>query len=237
MSEPTTSSKLAEIIRRRQTWKVLADPKSPIEYPAATIKACDSKVKQCLETSGWAPFHYDRGVDGIAEPWRAHVLDVKTCRQLAIGFPNLFDDVKPSNKLPGMLAACGSLVLVTWSPQFSLNAVANNDADVVSSSDDMSAEKKRQIDEEHLAATAAMTQNFLLLLTAEGLGSYWSSGGQLGSAKAFEMLGIKPGQRLSAAVFVEYPNGEGEVTDRIAGKNRDRRSSFTMWLSEPKLRS
>ena len=237
MTESMNTDGLSEIIRRRQTWKVLADPQAPIEYPAETMATCDAKVKRCLETSGWAPFHYDRGVGGIAEPWRAHFLDAKTCRQLATEFHQRFEDVKPSNKLPGMLAACGSLVLVTWLPQFCSNADVESEQEIAKANDNVSSEKKRQIDEEHLAATSAMIQNFLLLLTADGLGSYWSSGGQLGSSTAFEMLGIDSGQRLAAAVFVEYSNGEANTTDRISGKNRDRRSPFNMWFSEPKLRS
>jgi nitroreductase len=215
---------LAKIMRERQTCKVLGDPLEPVKFSQQTLDDCNAIVKEAIANAGWAPFHYDRGVDGIAEPWRAHFLGEKSCRHIAREFSNWFVDVKPTNKLPAMLSACGSLVLVTWLPQFRGDAKANGE--------ELPPEKRAQVDDEHLSATAAMIQNLLLLLTAGGLGTYWSSGGQLGSQTAFDQLGISLQERLAGAIFVEYPNGSGPVVERVAGKNRSRRSAAGKWLTE-----
>lgn len=213
---------VSEVVRNRQTWKVLADPAKGISFSSDTIVQQNSIVKQAILDAGMAPFHYDRGVDGVAEPWRVHFLDMATCRQIAVGLPRWFD-LKPSNKLSAMLSACGCLVLVTWLPQF---------RGQLSPATEISADKKTEIDDEHLAASAALTQNLLTILTAAEMGTYWSSGGQLGSREMFERLGIDPLERLIAAVFVEYPGGSGEITERLPGKNRGLRSSADRWFSE-----
>ena len=215
---------LASVTRERQTWKVLGDPNDPITFSPQTLSECNALVKEAIASAGWAPFHYNRNVDGIAEPWRVHFLSVKTCRYVAKEFFHWFDDVKPSNKLPAMLSACGALVLVTWLPQFRDESQAETD--------EITPDKKLQVDDEHLSATAAMIQNLLLLLTTAGLGTYWSSGGQLGSQRAFEQLGISPQERLAGAIFVEFPGGTGPVLERLAGKNRTHRSAVEKWLSE-----
>lgn len=217
------AGELANIMRQRQTWKVLGDPNEPITFPQKTLSDCNAMVKEAIAAAGWAPFHYDRSVNGVAEPWRVHFLGVETCRHVAREFFHWFDDVKPSNKLPAMLSACGALVLVTWIPQFRDDAQIN--------ADEITPDKKIQVDDEHLSATAAMIQNLLLLLTALELGTYWSSGGQLGSQHAFEQLGISPQERLAGAIFVEFPNGSGPVLERLAGKNRTHRSAVEKWLS------
>ena len=221
------SANISEIIRKRQTWKVLGDPRDPVIFPEGVVAENNEIVKQAIATAGWAPFHYDRNVDTTPEPWRAYLIDASNCREIAKQFSNWFDNVKPNNKLPPMLAACGAVVLVTWIPQF-----RNLAADVEI---EETPEKQRLIDDEHLAATAAFVQNLLLVLTAEGLGTYWSSGGQLGSPPMFDRLGISQQECLVAAVFVEYPNGNGPVKERIAGKHRERRSPMEKWFSVPTM--
>ncbi len=156
-------AQIAKTIRERQTWKVLGDINEPIAFPESTIENCNAMVKRAIGHAGWAPFHYDRGVDGVAEPWRVHFLGVETCRHLAREFPNWVDDLKPSNKLPAMLSACGAVVLVTWLPQFR--------GEALSTDGELPPAKKCQVDDEHLCATAAMIQNLLLLLTADGSGN------------------------------------------------------------------
>ena len=37
-------------------------------------------------------------------------------------------------------------------------------------------------------------------------------------------------EKLIAAVFVEYPDGDGPIKERIAGKNRDRRKPVENWF-------
>ncbi len=208
---------IAKTIRDRKTEKVLAKIESPVSFPSP-VDQLDSLVRNAIHESSWAPFHYDRKIDSIAEPWRYHVVWHNECRTIAKNFFGWHPDAKPSNKLPAMLAACGALVLITWIPQ---------------KAEDESKAKTRQVNEEHLMAAAAATQNLLLLLTASGLGSYWSSGGQFRESQMFERLGIGENERLMAAVFVDYSCHQSManqndqalgILDRISGKNRERRS-------------
>ena len=125
-----------------------------------------------------------------------------------------------------MLSACGALVLINWLPQFAS-----------SESSEHTPKKQQQIDEEHLAATAVATQNFLLALTAKGLGTYWSSGGFFRTPKMFDKLGIDSSEKLLSAIFVDYGTEftNGAVTQRIAGKHRDARANFSKWTREVTL--
>ena len=202
-------------IRNRQTRKVLATDTTQPLIDLQSISKMDKKVKQCIDVAGWAPFHYDRRLDGIAEPWRCALLLHDACRKLAVDFNDLFENVKPTNKIPKMLMACGALVLVNWIPE-----------------EDNSNEKIKQINEEHLAATAAVTQNLILALEARGFGTYWSSGGILGSPTFNEKFEIDPRARLIAALFVNYPGlYSPDSCEIIGGKNRTKRSSWTNWTN------
>lgn len=215
-------NQVTNIIRARRTFKVIGDPVSPVTFSNEALKQYDAIVGESIETAGLAPFHYDRGVEQIAEPWRVHLLSAQKCREVAAGLPG-WCELKPNNKLPAMLSACGCVVLVTWLPQFRENQTAVTD---------IAFEKQIEIDDEHLAATSALVQNLLLLLTAAELGTYWSSGGQLGSSEVFQRLKIPVTERLLAAVFVEYPCDGGEVLERLPGKNHELRSPVSRWLRQ-----
>ncbi|MCH2182726.1 MAG: nitroreductase family protein [Mariniblastus sp.] len=209
---------VADVMEQRQTWKVLADPKQPLDLPGDLTDRCNSIVRDAVRHSGWAPFHYARKHQGLVEPWRFHVVHADACRKLAVRIPEWFTDVKPTNKLPAMLAACGALVLVNWLPQFD---------------EQQAKEKQVLVNEEHLAAASAAVQNLLLLLTAAGLGTYWSSGGFFRDPLMASKLGIDPAEKLLAAVFVDYLPGRADPSiERIPGKHRDARSPRTEWMRE-----
>ena len=209
---------LSEVIEQRQTWKVLAEPGQPLELPSDLTDRCHSIVRDAVRLSGWAPFHYARNHEGIVEPWRFHIVYTDACRDISKRLPEWFEDVKPTNKLPAMLAACGALVLVNWLPQFDAQQAT---------------EKQEQVNEEHLAAAAAAVQNLLLLLTAAGLGTYWSSGGFFRKPQMASRLGMDPAEKLLAAVFVDYlPGGQEPSIERIPGKHRESRSDQTAWMRE-----
>lgn len=203
---------LTRTIRQRRTRKVLAK-NGPIRFLNGDIPSTNELVLDAIATAGSAPFHYDRKFKGIAEPWRFHVIWHEPCRILAQRIPEWFADIRPGNKLPAMLNACGALVLVTWLPQFDGG---------------QSDEKKLQINEEHLAATAAAIQNLLLLLTSAGLGSYWSSGGFFRSSTMFAKLGMDLSERLLGAVFVDYGAMDADV-EIVDGKQRENRSDSSKW--------
>lgn len=232
---PLSASQLAQLIQSRVTLKVLGSVDSPVAISAESAATNRPKVLDAVRAAGWAPFHYDRAHDGIAEPWRAHVLWHQDCRKIAANFHQWFEGVKPSNKLPQMLSACGALVLVTWIPQF-LSTGSTDEPNPQGAATE-TPEKQRQVDEEHLAAASATVQNLMLLLSADSMGTYWSSGGTFRTAAMFERLGIPSCERLLAAVFVEFPETTAQPLERLAGKQRANRSKTHQWMREIELSS
>jgi nitroreductase len=117
------------------------------------------------------------------------------------------------------------MVLVTWLPETS----ATNE--LIPSSEMV--EKIVARNEEHLAAASSMVQNLLLMLTAHGMGNYWSSGGRFRGKEMFEYLNIPNTERLLAAVFIEYPEElalNPDYKERKPGAQRGNRSH--QWFRE-----
>lgn len=222
MSDKSTPETMETIIRNRKTEKVLCDIEAHRPVPADVAERNREIVLQAIKTAGWAPFHYPRKVDGLAEPWRAHVLWHEEAMQAAV---YLRDELNVTTKGPRLAAACSALVLVTWLPEFyDLESQHASKLD-----------REAQIarDEEHLAAASAMVQNLLLMLTAHGMGNYWSSGGKLRGPEIFDYLGIPKQERLLAAVFIEYPEMMDDSKERKAGSQRNNRSE--KWIREVTL--
>ncbi|WP_436716317.1 nitroreductase family protein [Roseiconus lacunae] len=203
-------------IEKRKTLKVLGDLGSPVEINTTVAQNNDASIREALRTAGMAPFHYDRAIDSIAEPWRAHLLFHRNCRQVAELLEQWTPPGLSAGKLPAMFSACGAAILVTWLPQFR--------------SGSESKPEQIDVDDEHLAAASAMVQNLLLLLTAKGMGTYWSSGGVLKQTGVSAHLGVNEGEKLLAVVFVEYPETQTLEIDRKPGKHRDSRSDG--WIRE-----
>ena len=74
MDDTTTPTIIENIIRSRKTEKVLCDVDAYTPVPPDLAAHNREIILESIKTAGWAPFHYPRKVDGIAEPWRAHVL-------------------------------------------------------------------------------------------------------------------------------------------------------------------
>ena len=80
-----------------------------------------------------------------------------------------------------------------------------------------------------------MVQNLLLMLTAHGMGTYWSSGGRLRKPEMFDYLGIPSNERFLAGLFIEYPEMMDDTKERKPGSHRDKRSGD--WVREVVLQS
>jgi hypothetical protein len=214
---------VSKVIQSRVTEKVICDLGAGPDVVSAEIENQNRKrVLESIETAGWAPFHYSRGIDGVAEPWRAHILWRQKARDAA---QFMQETLQVKTKEPRLAAACSALVLVTWLPETSAPD------DLIPSSDVV--QKIVTRNEEHLAATASMVQSFLLMLTAHGMGNYWSSGGRFRGAEMFEYLNIPKTERLLAAVFIEYPEEIGlnpDTKERKPGALRNNRSQ--KWFRE-----
>lgn len=213
-------------VRQRRTFKVIGDSDWPVQISDDLAQRYRRQVLESIRSADAAPFHYDRSCDNIAQPWRVTVLWHETCQKIAAQFYDWFDDVKPGNKLPSMLNACGAVVLVSWLPQFETAAPPAGD---------IAAQKQILIDQEHLAATSAYVQNLLLMLTAANMGTYWSSGGQFRQRSMMDRLEMDPPQQLLAAVFVEFPLTNSDEVTRLPGKLAGQRADADRWMKIHKL--
>ncbi|MEM9135826.1 MAG: nitroreductase family protein [Cyanobacteria bacterium P01_F01_bin.42] len=222
MTKISTPETVASIICSRKTEKVLLEVDAATPVPEALATRNRKVVLDAIKTAGWAPFHYSRQVDKIAEPWRTYILWDQQVQKAAL---YLRDQLNVKSKEPRLAAACSALVLVTWLPEF-----YDPDAQAASK---LSREDQITHDEEHLAAASAMVQNLLLMLTAHGMGNYWSSGGRFRSPEMFDYLGIPASERLLAAVFIEYPEMMHDSKARKPGSQRKNRSDA--WIHEVSL--
>lgn len=206
---------VARIIQRRRTTKVFAADGSPLAIDPAVAGEFDARLRRSVEVAGWAPFHFDRAEDGLPEPWRAHILWHTACRRLAQALPELVD-VPPKNRQQALLNGCGALVLVTWLP---VSGLADPG-------------RQRMVNEEHLAAAAAMAENLLLMLEAGGMENYWASAGLLAAPPVRKYLALPDNQEIIAAIYAGYPRHSGAAVELASGKNRAVRSPFSAWTQE-----
>lgn len=194
--------------RDRKTVKLLGDP----AVPASAHGLDRAVIEDLVEAAGWAPFHrpaYCAREEGspIVEPWRFSMLDAAGCRRL---LSRLGEIPKPPGKIANMLAVADAMLLVTWLPEPSENGWEANEFNM-----------------EHIAAGSAAIQTLLLAATERGIDSYWSSGGCLGTAPAFEMLGVEATDVLLGAIFLFPKAAEG--VEAAPGKMREKRSSSSTW--------
>lgn len=210
---------LAKIIRARKTEKILSELDQTTAITDASHQDKQQHILDALATAGWAPFHYPRNIDDIAEPWRAHIVWQPQAQKAA---QHMVEQLGITTKEPKLTAACDALVLITWLPEF--------DHPEPCSFSQIQSEKIIARNHEHIAAGSAMVQNFLLMLTAHNMANYWSSGGCLGGDAMFEYFKITPQERLLAAVFIEFAGDADSNTakERKAGAHRDRRG--TDWI-------
>ena len=219
MTEDQLAEQLAKTVRVRKTEKVMCEVEAHQSVPDEIAARNQQLILDAIKTAGWAPFHYPRNVDGIAEPWRVHVLWHEEAGKAAA---HLRDGLGVTSKEPRLAAGCNALLVVTWLPEFYDEDSQNNSR--------LAREDQVKRDEEHLAATSAMVQNLLLLLTAHEMGTYWSSGGKFRDPEMFEFLGVPQNERFLAGLFVEYPEMKNESKERKAGAHREKRCED--WIRE-----
>ncbi len=225
MFTPEDLQTVTRVVRQRRTFKVMGNSDAPVQIDPQSAEKNRAILLESVKSADSAPFHYDRQCDNVPQPWRVNILWHESCQKVASNFYQWFDDVKPGNKLPSMLSACGACVLVSWLPQFS-NSISEDAA-----SETIPKAKQIQIDQEHLAAASAYVQNLMLLLTAANMGTYWSSGGQFRTRAMMDRLSMAAPQQLLAAVFVEFPDTNSDEIQRVPGKLAQARSSPDRWMN------
>lgn len=213
---------ISQVMQTRKTVKALGNINKLIPAP----EDFPQKVQNAMTLAGWAPFHYpahsthlDRMMSSPV-PWRFYSLNQKNCLRLArsiMSSPELETD--ESSKIIRLLATCGALVMVTWLPEPDESTRASDPA------------RRVHIDEEHLAAAGAATQNLLLAAKAQGVDSYWSSGGVLKDWECFDMCGIPVKEKLLGAIFMFPEQLKDKGIDIRKGGLRDRRGSPNEWMN------
>lgn len=213
-------------IKNRKTQKVLVDAPWPIEIDS---EALASTINELLDLAAFAPYH--RKCDEIymqkehlnsSVPWRAHVLDTKTCRQLieVIDKHNI-----QTGKIKNMLSAADALIMMTWLPDVA-EEIAERKMEALPFDGSL-----RNM--EHIAATAAAIQNILIGATAREIPSYWSTGGQLRFLPLRDMLGISLEEVLLGALFLFPSDSASQPGKIIAGSLREEgkeKSSWSRWV-------
>lgn len=204
-------NKIAEVIRQRQTSKVLGD----IDQPLSPSGLGKDEIDAWLQAAGNAPFHYQaerlhREKLTSQVPWRMYKLDAKTCRDL---LSQLSKSAPEAGKILNMLAACDALILATWTPD--------------QCADDQLMFEGTERNMEHIAAASAAVQNLMLLATNAGYRTYWSSGGILRTPQIFSRFDIPDCEILLGAIFI-YPNDVG-TSEIKEGKLKDARGTIDDW--------
>lgn len=207
-----------EAIRARKTLKLRANPDSPLNLTRGDDFR--ATIEELIDLAGQAPFHYEspekqrtKSLKG-SEPWRFHAIDGANCRSL---LKALIDEkpVKSSDGIKQMLAAADALILGTWIPEKSRRKGHKYYPNVKNM--------------EHIAATGAAIQNFLLAATNRGINAYWSSGGCLRKPKVFKHLGIPKHEILLGAIFL-FPEDYPDSVQIKTGKNVDNRGEISDYM-------
>ena len=202
---------IAQIMRKRQTSKVLGDIDRPLEPTGLD----SDEIDQWLEAAGNAPFHYQaerihREKLSSQVPWRMYKLDANACRGVLL---ELKQSTPEAGKILNMLAACDALLLATWTPD--------------SCDDDQMMFEGTERNMEHIAAASAAVQNLMLMATDAGYRTYWSSGGVLRADDIFNRFDIPLCEILLGAIFI-YPQDVG-TSEIKEGKLKDVRGEVEDW--------
>lgn len=194
----------SDIIARRVTTKVLADPERPRPTPDGSERPL---LRSMMEAGHRAPHHFpcheSHRVEGSTSPvpWRFYALDGAACRALRTLVAGIEGSIETTMKL---LGGTDGLIVVTWLPE------PRTAPDVPAEGSLFDGTRRNM---EHVAAASAAVQNMLLVATEEGRGSFWSSGGPiLLSDTVRELLGIPAGEVVLAAVYLAPDDTSGVDT-------------------------
>ena len=242
------SDTLARVIRERRTAKLMSDPaRRAAEHDGDWTEAHRAALETMIDHAGAAPFHrraheatHRQGSTGSPVPWRFHVLGRADCRCLvdvlerrAGARPDSEWSRAWQSKIGAMLCACGALVQATWLPDPSGatgDEASNDGATNDGATNEGAAESEAAFtlgNVEHVAAASAAVQNLLLLATARGWRSYWSSGGILRHEELLALLGIGAEERLLGSIFLAPP--EMPCERLVRGGLREERGGADGW--------
>lgn len=160
------------------------------------------EISELLELATRAPNHH------LTEPWRFTVLAgeglERFARVIAADAAEGADD-SPEDLMDLARRKAGRAPVV-----IAVSCVPSDDEKVV--------------EQEELASVAMALQNLLLAAYAKGLGAMLRTGGYAYHPSVSEELGLQEGEKVVGFVFLGYPAGDREKTDRTPV------SELTRWL-------
>ena len=162
------------------------------------------EIAELLELAVRAPNHHR------TEPWRFHVLAGAERERLArvIEADAIDAGAEPER------ARADARTKVDRAPVIVVFTVAPSDDPKV-------------VEQEEVASVAMAMQNFLLGAYAKGLGAMLRTGTAAYHPSVNEHLGLEPDERVVGFVYLGYPAGERDTTERVPSSERTRWSGFS----------
>lgn len=167
-------------------------------------KIPDETVKELLELAHWAPTH------GRTEPWQFHVYTGAALKQFGLDHGELYWNNTPEETR--MAATKEKLE----------NNINNVSHLVVCAMKRGTNEKIPQLEE--IAAAAAAIQNILLGATAQGIASFWNTGGMTLKPAMKQYLGLGNEDLVLGLIFLGYTDEPVKV-----GVRNTHHSEKTIW--------
>jgi nitroreductase len=179
---------LAEVIRTRRGVSVFTD--QPVD-PALVL--------ELLETAVWAPNHH------ITEPWRfAFLSGDAVARYAAVRRDMALDMCALEDEGARRQVGDGTYKKFVCIPAY-LAIIMKASSDPETFEDDF-------------AATAALTQNFLLLAWERGLGTFWKT--FKNDRRLRDLLNLADDERVVGWLHLGYPSGTTPSTSRTPASER-----------------
>lgn len=152
-----------------------------------------AEITELLECAVRAPTHY------LTQPWRFHVLTGEALEGLAQAIADEQVDSSGAGRDEALeqartkVSRAPVVIVVTCEPQTDREGV---------------------VELEEVVATAMALQNLLLAAYAKGLGAMLRTGAVAYHAAIRERLGLGEGERVVGMVYLGYPSGERQKTER-----------------------
>jgi len=148
----------------------------------------DAQIRELIELATWAPNHR------LTEPWRFTVLRGTVRERLGDLWARAVTTDLPLSGQAREDAMQREASKTLRAPVLVV-ASTRTDADPI-------------VAEEDFAATAAAVQNLLLAAAGRGLGAMWRTGDMAHNPAVKEFLGLEPGDRIVAFVYLGRMSGE-----------------------------
>jgi nitroreductase len=152
-----------------------------------TRKVHKEQVEAMLDAANWAPTH------GHTEPWRFKVFSGKKLCELMNLMAEIYRETTPAEKF-----------IESKYRRYADRAEKTSFVIAVC----MKRQESERIPEiEEVMAVACAVQNILLIATAYGIGSFWSTGGVY-SEKLHQFLNLAEKDKCLGLIYLGYPEGE-----------------------------